>query len=195
MLYFLYFFIGHLLGDFLFQTSKIVFWKQRSLFGIFAHVFIVHLCISLVFLPYLNNSIIWYAILLNSIFHFFTDWAKIRYEQKVKPKNPITTFWIDQILHVIAFACISFFLPVLDIGFFVDSWFLEYYQQIHFLVYIMGFLFFSYMLDVSYFIHDMGKGIVAPYSRSYYSMIIHTFFFACAFIIVWILARFYFVWF
>lgn len=195
MLYFLYFFIGHLLGDFLFQTSKIVVWKQKSLWGIFIHVFILHVSISFIFLPYLTEPLIWIAIFVNSVLHFLIDWAKVSYERIFKPKNPIPAFWVDQITHIIVFAFIALNLPSLEIGFFADSWWIEYYQQVHFLLYIIGFLLFSYMLDVSYFIHELGKGNFAPYSRSYYSMIVHTFFFACIFVILWTLGRFYLGWF
>ena len=193
MLFFLYFFIGHLIGDFLFQTSNIVRWKQGSHWGITFHVALVFIATLLAFAPYLNSVAIWVALLVNAALHWGVDYAKVNYDKDHKGCNPLPAFFADQLAHVAAFSLIVLFIPkTIEPRFFTDAWWFEYYSQTNLLLYITGFLFFSYTLDIIYFMFQLKRGDFKPYERSYYSMIVHTFLFAMSFTFFWFLGRFYF---
>ncbi len=192
MLFFFYFLIGHLIGDFLLQTSYVFKWKVKSSWGILCHVSFVFLATVIVFIPYLNNSEIWIALIVNAILHFILDYSKVKYDKKHKAKNPIALFWIDQFIHILIILCILQFIPPnITPAYFIDTWWFEYWQQPKILIYILGFLFFSYMADIVIFTHRTNEKRIATYSRSYYSMIVRTFLFACLFIMFWTIARFY----
>ncbi len=105
-----YLILGHLLGDFVFQPSKLVVWKNRSIAGLSVHI-LIHLTINfLILLPLIFQNP-WIITLVLTIYatHFLIDHAKISYESKTKPKNNLPPFLIDQILHflVIAIAIIA----------------------------------------------------------------------------------------
>lgn len=193
MLFFFYFFIGHLIGDFLFQTSKIVQWKYASPWGITLHVFLVFLATSFMFMPYWYSPVIWGALIVNAVIHWGIDFLKVYYDNHYKPNNPLPGFFTDQFAHIATFAFILLFIPKdLIPAFFTDSWWFEYYEKINLLLYITGFLFFSYTMDIVYFMFQLKRGDKTPYSRSYYSMIVHTFIFALCFTVLWFFGHFYF---
>jgi len=196
MLIFLYFFIGHVIGDFLFQTSQIVRWKQASNWGIALHVALVFIATAFMLIPYWESSIIWIAMIANVIIHFFVDKIKIWAEQQKICKSVLKGFWLDQLAHFLTIVFIVYFIPKnIEPTLLLDSWWFEYYEQVNLLLYIAGFLFFSYAMDIIYFINRLHKGEFTPYSRSYYSMIVHVFAFACLFVLLWFFGRFYLGWF
>lgn len=192
MLLFLYFFIGHLIGDFLFQTSQLVRWKHQSRFGILFHVILVFIATVFVFIPYLQSSWTWGALFLNAGIHYFIDKTKVDHDHRHKPMNPLPAFWLDQAAHILTFSLILLFLPPIQPTYFTETWWFEYYSQINLLLYIAGFLFFSYFLDILYFMNRLKEGKREAYTRSYYSMIVHTFVFALLFTLFWGIGRFYF---
>jgi len=113
-----YLILAHLLGDFVFQPSKLVKWKMESKVGTLVHAS-VHLIIGLLVLsPFILKG--YYSLILVLLFvnviHFFIDEGKINYDlkhdEKVKP------FLLDQLVHfvviltgVILVSDIRFILP------------------------------------------------------------------------------------
>lgn len=104
-----YLILGHLLGDFVFQSGKLVVWKNKSLLGLSVHI-LIHLAVNTLLLLPLILQNPWIITTIVSIYaaHFLIDHAKISYEAKRKPKNNLPPFIIDQILHFIVIAVAVF---------------------------------------------------------------------------------------
>lgn len=181
MLFFLYFFIGHLIGDFLLQTSLIVKWKFQSYLGILLHVLLVFAGTAFMFIPYWNSGWVWWGLIINALYHFVIDSGKVWYDQKYKPKSPMLHFWIDQIAHILVIVFILWTIPnipSIQPEYFTSTWWFEYYQQKNILIYIAGFLFFSYFADIVHLMHLLTHDKKTVYERSYSSMIIQVTIFA-----------------
>lgn len=88
--------IGHLMGDFIFQTKNIVVWKSKEFAGTAFHAAIVSLVMLTVSLPFYPN--IYWLVLLQGMLHSLIDWWKIRSSFGI-PNRPTLAFLIDQILH------------------------------------------------------------------------------------------------
>ncbi|QNU67407.1 DUF3307 domain-containing protein [Ruminiclostridium herbifermentans] len=109
----------HLLGDFVFQTSKLAESKAKSIKGLLIHVLIVF-TVNIVFL--FNYGLIGeIAALITTATHFIIDYAKM----KTKIFYKITSIHsvIDQIIHfVVIISCDYFFRnmtnqPIMKLGF------------------------------------------------------------------------------
>lgn len=102
--------MAHLLGDFVFQPSKLVIWKISSKWGILVHCIVHFILLALVVYPYLflGNFYFLTAILFVTACHFFIDNAKISYD--LRHNNKVGPFLIDQLLHFIAIALAASFL-------------------------------------------------------------------------------------
>ena len=82
----------HFLGDFVFQSTKMVQNKHKAVYFL-SHI-AIHAALLLVFL---FNDNMWWAIAVVIVFHALFDWIKLRLSKKIKA--PIL-FIADQILHI-----------------------------------------------------------------------------------------------
>lgn len=83
---------AHLLGDFVFQTRKMVQNKHQ------APYFIMHITIHLILLCIiLWNDHVWETIIIITLTHAIIDWVKIKLANKVKQRY---LFIADQLLHI-----------------------------------------------------------------------------------------------
>jgi hypothetical protein len=105
-----YLVLAHLLGDFVFQPSKLVIWKISSKWGILVHCIVHFILLALLFAPFLLSGDLHFltAILFVTACHFFIDNAKISYD--LRHNNKVGPFLIDQLLHFIAIALAASFL-------------------------------------------------------------------------------------
>jgi len=99
-----YLILAHLLGDFVFQPTRLVMWKIKSKKGVLVHV-LVHFFTMIVIL----SPFIWvgyYEVILAalgiSFIHFWIDEAKINFDLKHDTK--VLPFLIDQLLHITTIA-------------------------------------------------------------------------------------------
>lgn len=113
--------LAHLLGDFTLQPDSWVAdkenYKLKSKF-LYLHV-LIHTVLSLIFLWDLQ---LWWVAILVGISHFIIDTAKLTF-QNVKTKK--RWFFIDQVLHVLVIAGISFYFGEFDISFLQNQEFLK----------------------------------------------------------------------
>jgi len=112
---FLLLLLGHLIGDFVLQTSKIAANKNRNIKYLFFHTFIIFLCEILVILPSWNlNNLLF--ILLLWVMHFAIDFLKYKFN-KTYWANTYLYFIADQIMHLLSLALVSIFIsvnPIID---------------------------------------------------------------------------------
>ncbi|MBD3360560.1 DUF3307 domain-containing protein [Candidatus Peregrinibacteria bacterium] len=96
-----YLILAHLLGDFIFQPTKLVEWKIKKKKGIFIHSLIHFLITAILLLPFLIAGYFWLLIIIFAIsfIHFFIDSTKVKYGIKNRKNGKAKPFIIDQIFH------------------------------------------------------------------------------------------------
>lgn len=113
--------LAHLLGDFILQPNSWVAdkenYKLKSKF-LYFHV-LIHIALSLIFLWDLQ---LWWVAALVGITHFMIDAAKLSF-QTVKTKK--RWFFIDQLLHVLVIAGVSFYFGEFNFSFLQNQEFLK----------------------------------------------------------------------
>lgn len=113
--------LAHLLGDFILQPNSWVAdkenYKLKSKF-LYFHV-LIHTALSFIFLWDIN---LWWVSVSVGVTHFIIDAAKLKF-QNVKTKK--RWFFIDQLLHVLIIAGLSFYFKEFDLSFLGDQEFLK----------------------------------------------------------------------
>ncbi|MGH1517169.1 DUF3307 domain-containing protein [Chryseobacterium sp. JK1] len=121
--------LAHLLGDFILQPNSWVADKEnhtlKSKF-LYLHI-LIHIVLSLIFLWDIE---FWWVAVLVGITHFIIDAAKLSF-QNVKTKK--TWFFIDQLLHVLVIAGVSFYFGEFSFGFLQGQEFLKILMAVLFL--------------------------------------------------------------
>ena len=113
--------LAHLLGDFILQPNSWVAEKEDKKLNskyLYLHV-LIHTVLSLIFLWDLQ---LWWVAVLVGITHFMIDAAKLIF-QNVKTKK--RWFFIDQLLHVLVIAGVSFYFREFSFEFLQDQEFLK----------------------------------------------------------------------
>lgn len=93
--FFLVFWLGHLIGDFVFQTNKIAYLKSQSKHGLLIHVGLVWLAQMIIMSSY-GYSGLWAATICSFV-HYFVDVLKIELTKKGYKETYL--FLFDQSLH------------------------------------------------------------------------------------------------
>ncbi|HCN49527.1 MAG TPA: DUF3307 domain-containing protein [Chryseobacterium sp.] len=113
--------LAHLLGDFILQPNSWVAdkenYKLKSKY-LYFHI-LVHTVLSFIFLWDLQ---LWWVAVLVGITHYIIDAAKLSF-QTVKTKK--RWFFIDQLLHVLVIAGVSFYFGEFDFSFLQNQEFLK----------------------------------------------------------------------
>jgi hypothetical protein len=107
MYLFLRLLLGHLVGDFVFQTDKIYRIKMQSLLGQVIHALIVGLALMAFAIPYIAYPQIWFFFAFLILLHLASDLFKNNLGKKI-----FSEFWIfiiDQIFHVIPLLAVFLF--------------------------------------------------------------------------------------
>lgn len=101
-----YLLLGHLLGDFTFQTDKIAENKTKHWKWTLYHSIIVTFCMLIFALPF--GSLIIGLVLLNGVLHFAIDYYKYKLPNR-SPLYAFIYFVADQSLHLLIIFLISSF--------------------------------------------------------------------------------------
>lgn len=160
--------LAHLATDFLFQPSRLVAWKEKSWVGTLVHIAILEIVCLMLFLPYVNQPVLWALIGLLVITHFIQDWFKIWYDRKYNTSKLSYPFFADQFLHIFIIYFIGGHLdsgliePVIKNEFISNLYFNE---KIY--IYISLLILFSYALDIANYQVKRHKNPNSPYVRRY----------------------------
>ncbi len=105
--------IGHLLGDFYFQSSKLAKNKIESNISVTKHAFLYSITLLLVsWLIFSKTNYFYLSIVCLS--HFIIDFCKIRIH-KLNIVSDIWLYFIDQLIHIVILFIYSYLLSSLDI--------------------------------------------------------------------------------
>ncbi len=105
--------LAHLLGDFILQPNSWVADKERRKLKspyLYLHV-LIHIVLSFIFLW---NTDLWWVALLVGGTHFIIDASKLIFQTV---KNKKRWFFIDQLLHILVIAGISFYYKEFSLEF------------------------------------------------------------------------------
>ncbi len=101
---FLALFLGHLLGDFVFQPGRLVVAKRNSLSGMLLHTAIVTACTTLVLLGQIARF--WPAVVIAAIAHLGIEHLTVR-ARRIREASGLALFLLDQALHIVSLAIIA----------------------------------------------------------------------------------------
>ncbi|GAB4291230.1 MAG: hypothetical protein Kow0067_17750 [Coriobacteriia bacterium] len=108
MVLFLQLYVGHLLGDFVFQPGRLVLAKRRGTGGLALHTLVVVACTALVMLGSLRSQ--WPAALIAGIAHAGIEPLTIRARNRTAASG-LSLFLLDQALHVVSLVLVALVLP------------------------------------------------------------------------------------
>lgn len=160
-----YLILSHLLGDFVFQTSKMVQWKMKSKLGTATHTFVHFLVFNIVLYPFFSNQLF---LLLGissfvSLTHYLIDERKISYDLNHDKK--VLPFLIDQFLHLSVLILI--FLVLKDwVLFKTSSYAYEIYTNFVIVIYVILEIFVTKVWDIYRFQKQREKNSKATLIRS-----------------------------
>ncbi|KXG43854.1 DUF3307 domain-containing protein [Tepidibacillus decaturensis] len=152
---FYYLLLGHLLGDFTFQTGKIAenklkYWRWNLL-----HSSIITICMLILLFPF--NSYILGFILLNGILHFMID----SFKSKLSIKSSLGSFLyfiLDQVVHIMILYWLSTIIVKISPPLLIDV------QIIKFLIILVFISSFSAIL-----IQFILKAIFPAYQKKFFN--------------------------
>ena len=101
--------IGHILGDFYFQTEKISEKKDKSFKGVIAHSVEYLLSMLLVTIPVISLDMVLAAVIV-SLAHFCIDSLKYQLLRKKKIKKSGPVFILDQAFHVLTILVMAYIM-------------------------------------------------------------------------------------
>lgn len=91
------FLLGHILGDFYFQTDRLAESKQSRQPALLQHCFLYAIAMVLVSIPFFSWKLFWAALLLG-VLHCFVDECKFLFEKHHKTGKKL--FLADQAIHL-----------------------------------------------------------------------------------------------
>lgn len=110
------FLIGHLLGDFYFQSERTANLKKDSIKYLLKHSLIYLLSLLIVFIPILNTTL-FIRILIVGIIHFIIDYYKcFIHETFFLKTSKIKLFCLDQLAHIITIFIVTLWIDFANVS-------------------------------------------------------------------------------
>lgn len=184
-----YLILAHLLGDFIFQPSKLVIWKIKSKYGVFVHV-LVHFVINLIILaPFILNGHYWpiLAAFVICFVHFWIDQAKISYDLKHDKK--VMAFLLDQLMHLLVMMLVYFFVQNLPLTL-PTSGFYSIYSDIRAVIFFSFLILCSSAVEIYHFQKVREKKHDAKFKFNPRNIALRIFVFTLVYILFMILSYF-----
>ncbi len=182
-----YFILAHLLGDFVFQPTRLVLWKIKSNKGVFVHAFIHFVINLLILMPIIINGYFWliYIIFGISFLHFWIDKEKINYDLKHDKK--VRPFIIDQLLHLLTILLAYFFISRIQL-ILPDTYFYQVYSDIKIISFVSFLVFFTAVIEIFSFQFQREKNIHARLSIRAEKMLLRVIVFTSIYFLLMFLA-------
>ncbi len=123
--------LAHIIGDFYAQTVIMAEKKEEEIKWVFIHCFSYYITMIVVSLPIASIYII-FAITVAAIFHTIIDVIKYLYKNKLKADDKLDInkirdiFFVDQMLHIMTIAIISYVFYINNIPIRVNSFFAQF---------------------------------------------------------------------
>lgn len=149
MFLFLRMVLAHFIADYPLQTNKIYGYKIRCFKGQLFHANIHLVVFALFLIPYWHHPAAWVYLICISLSHLLIDILKVQLIDKTQI-NPIFTYTLDQVLHILAAAIIFFFPFANEVPAMADSLLLSWYWNDAIIIYLIGLLVATYF--TTYFI-------------------------------------------
>ena len=99
--------IGHLLGDFYFQSEKMSKLKDENYRDVFLHSYVYYLVFFVLTLPIFSIDMV-HAATYAALFHFLIDSFKYMLLKKKKIRKGCRLFVVDQCLHMISIFALAY---------------------------------------------------------------------------------------
>ncbi len=104
MALFLALFLGHLLGDFVFQPGRLVVAKRHGVRGMVLHTAIVTACTLVVLIGQVSRF--WPAVVVAALAHFGIEHLSVA-ARRIREASGLALFLLDQALHIVSLAIIA----------------------------------------------------------------------------------------
>lgn len=145
---FLLLLLGHIIGDFYFQNSKMATNKFKKTTSLISHIALYSIAIVFVFIPVWNPNFIT-PIVLISISHAIIDTTKVVYKKIRKPSDSATkdtfVFLLDQLFHLFCMIFVSVYMTKENIPITMNvtsNWLIhlniDYLVVVKFLILLLG---------------------------------------------------------
>lgn len=132
--------LAHLLGDFVFQSNKLIKEKYKSWKGTLKHALIVAALTFLAMFPYWDKWETWFIIAVLFTLHFSQDVFKVEYDKKMNKKKSQTPYFMDQVGHI---------LLIMILGTIFADALPEFYWSAEFIFWLIGLVFLSFTIDIT----------------------------------------------
>ena len=108
---FLVFVLGHVLGDYYFQSDRMADIKNKKYTFLLLHSAVYAVIMTICVLFFLSMNILFYA-LISSIFHFIIDTAKyiLINKKMLSLKEDANLYIIDQLLHIVSIITVCYII-------------------------------------------------------------------------------------
>lgn len=151
-----YLIFAHLLGDFIFQPTKLVLWKSKSKLGTLTHSLIHFFVVTLVLSPFILKGY-WELLLVAfglAFVHFWIDEAKINYD--LKHDERVLPFMVDQIMHLITIV-VAYLLIMGREYTLPEGTFFQVYGDIRLIIFLSFIVFVTTVIEVFRFQREREK--------------------------------------
>lgn len=101
---FLALFLGHLLGDFVFQPGRLVVAKRQGHRGMLLHTGIITACTAFMVLGQISRT--WPAVVAVALAHLGIEHLSVR-ARRIRQASGLALFLLDQALHIVSLAIIA----------------------------------------------------------------------------------------
>lgn len=169
---YLHFLIAHFIGDYWLQNTRIVDWKHRSVVGVLFHASLVLLAFVVVLWPYLHDSRVVTAILVNYVVHAVQDQLKVMVEHYWE--KPFTPYALDQVLHWTLALALAWWVSDVspqfpDNG--LGQGLAALYTSPLVMGYLLGLILLTYAWDITRYIWRISRGRYFDYQRDFRGMV------------------------
>lgn len=183
--------IAHLLGDFVFQTNKILDEKYKSWVGTFKHATIIFLFTLLMLIPYLGSAKAWLVAGTIYVLHFAQDVFKVWYDKNHNKHKSSLPFFLDQAGHIGLILLIGRGfenVPTID----MPEWFSELYFSETFSTLFVTMILISYVVDIIMYQFKRKKHKKTKYHPNYIGMLQRIWAFTIFYVVVFVCYQLFF---